>query len=257
MVVVPARAQDTAADAQAADPGHGETLYMAHCARCHGAKGGGGEGPPLARERLPRAPDDSALLGIVAYGIPGTAMDAYWWLPSADQRDIAAFVRSLAPSVPRTELPLGNPDSGRELFARGGCAGCHTVAGAGAALGPDLTAVGLRRNASYLREALTDPAAALPRGQSGLPPMFIDYLLVRVIDEDRREVTGVRVNEDSFTIQLKDAGGRLHSFYKPELRDLQKYFDRSLMPSYADVFGDAELDDLVSYLLSLTGDAER
>jgi hypothetical protein len=67
----------------------------------------------------------------------------------------------------------------------------------------------------------------------------------------------MRMNEDSYTIQLKDARGGLHSFYKPDLRLLEKQFDGSLMRSYRAAFTDDEMDDLVSYLMSLTGSAAR
>jgi hypothetical protein len=65
------------------------------------------------------------------------------------------------------------------------------------------------------------------------------------------------MNEDTYTIQLKDDRGNLHSFYKPALRELERQFDRSLMLSYRDRFTDDEVDDLVSYLMTLTGPEAR
>jgi cytochrome c1 len=66
-------------------------------------------------------------------------------------------------------------------------------------------------------------------------------------------VRGIRVNEDSFTIQLKDAAGRFHSFRKPELKDLRRLEKETPMPSYEGQLAAAELDDLVAYLASLKG----
>jgi hypothetical protein len=66
-------------------------------------------------------------------------------------------------------------------------------------------------------------------------------------------VRGIRVNEDSFTIQLRDAGGRYHSFRKAELKDLVRLSGRTPMPSFEGQIGQAELDDLVAYLASLKG----
>jgi hypothetical protein len=60
------------------------------------------------------------------------------------------------------------------------------------------------------------------------------------------------VNEDSYSIQLRDGRGNVRSFYKPALREVQKQFDRSLMRSYREAFTDDEIDDLVVYLMSLT-----
>lgn len=246
-------------------PGQAETLsdhdlargrihYVASCARCHGMRGTGGEGPSLARPRLPRAPDDESLIRIIQTGIPGTGMSETWWLSEPELIQLAGYVRSLAPhnSAAPDALP-GDPDRGRELFRRGQCDGCHTVGGFGTSRGSDLTTVGLRRGAVYLRESLVDPAAALPRGQTQVPDGFVDYLVVRVVDDGGTETLGIRMNEDSYTIQLEDASGNLHSFYKPALRELDKQFDRSLMPSYRDAFTDEEIDDLVAYLSTLRG----
>jgi putative heme-binding domain-containing protein len=240
------------------DLARGRVHYVASCGRCHGVNGLGGEGPPLARAQLPRVPDDDALIAIMTQGIPGTAMSGSWWLSQEELRQVASYVRSLAPSAGDAGAsPAGDAARGLMAFERGRCAGCHTVGGFGTARGPDLTAVGLRRGSEYLREAILNPAAALPRGQTAMPRDFVDYLMVRVVAEDGTEVRGTRVNEDTYTIQIKDARGVVHSFYKPALRELDKQFDRSLMRGYRDTFTDEEVDDLVSYLMTLTGPAPR
>lgn len=246
-------AADGSDDAQEAlDAGRGH--YLANCARCHGVDGGGGEGPPLARSVLSRAPDDAALVRIIATGIEGSAMGPTWWLGRDDREELAAFVRSLAPAGPdEVEHLSGDPVRGRGLFEEEGCVRCHTIRGFGTARGPDLTTVGARRGAGYLSEALVDPAAALPRGRTAMPRDFVDYLVVRVVDENGRAIRGMRMNEDSYTLQLKDARGVIHSFYKPELTRLEREFDRSLMQSYADRLTDEQLEDLVAYLASLNG----
>ena len=64
---------------------------------------------------------------------------------------------------------------------------------------------------------------------------------------------GLRINEDTFTIQLRDEAGDIHSLRKEDLTVLDKQFDSSLMPNYRDTFSDAELEDLVAYLASLRG----
>ncbi len=231
----------------------GRVHYIASCARCHGVDGGGGEGPSLARADLPRAPDDETLVRIMRGGIPGTGMSGSWWLSQGELAQVAVFVRSLAPSGPGDLELAGDPARGRELYEGARCSRCHTVGGFGTSRGPDLTSVGLRRGASYLRESVLDPAAALPRGQTAISPEFSDYLMVRVVDGDGNAMTGMRMNEDTYTIQLKDGRGRLHSYYKPALVELEKQYDRSLMRSYRDTFTDEELDDLVAYLSTLRG----
>jgi len=76
---------------------------------------------------------------------------------------------------------------------------------------------------------------------------------VHVVTKDGRSVNGTRVYEDSFTIELKDAAGRFHSFKKLELQKLEKLPGKSVMPSFKDTLSATQLDDLVAYLSSLKG----
>jgi len=66
-------------------------------------------------------------------------------------------------------------------------------------------------------------------------------------------VRGVRLNEDVFTLQLRDQAGRMHSFRKSETKAIQKEDGISLMPAYGDRIKGEDLDDLVAYLASLGG----
>ena len=67
-------------------------------------------------------------------------------------------------------------------------------------------------------------------------------------------VEGMRVNEDSFTVQLRDIEGTLHSLRKQELKTYRKLFGRTVMPNYAQKLSRAEVDDLVAYLAGLRGE---
>jgi len=205
--------------------------------------GTGGEGPSLARPTLRHAADEEALVKVIREGIEGTEMPSNWQISGNEARQIAAYVRSLG-WVESTPLP-GDPTRGREVFeGASGCGSCHMVGGDGGNLGPDLSDVGLRRGAAYLRESLVSPGATVPER----------YLLVRAQIRVGEEVVGVRVNEDSFTIQLRDPLGRIHSLSKLELENLDKAFGESLMPSYESDLSQSELEDLVAYLASLRGE---
>jgi putative heme-binding domain-containing protein len=232
-----------AAAAQDENLVRGRKLFDSHCARCHNMGGTGGEGPSLARPTLRHAADEEALLQIIQEGIEGTDMPGTWQISENEVRQIAAYVRSLGRVEP---TPLsGDPKRGQEVFeGASGCSMCHIVGGVGGVLGPDLSDVGLRRGAAYLRESLLSPGAAVAR----------EYLPVRVIAKGGEEIVGVRVNEDSFTIQLRDPAGRVHSFPKLEVQDLEKIFGESLMPSYQSELSPSELEDVVSYLASLRGE---
>jgi len=241
-------AADNAREFTAEDAARGRKLFTVHCARCHGMQGLGGTGPSLARPTLSQATDTQRLLAIIEGGIPGTAMPG--WrnnLIERDKRALAAFVRSLGTTA-EVHVP-GEPLRGKALFAKTGCVQCHTVAGAGGVKGPDLTLVGLRRGAERLRRMLLDPGAEKITGDDG----FFQFLPVRIVTATGREVDGLRVNEDSFTIQLRDLDDRLHSFRKTEVKVIEKGFARSYMPSFAHAFNATELDDLVAYLANLRG----
>jgi putative heme-binding domain-containing protein len=126
------------------------------------------------------------------------------------------------------------------------------VAGEGGTLGPELTNIGPRRSPDYLRQSILDPGAVLPRGTMLIPGRgFNEFLPVRVVTRDGHEVRGIRINEDSFTIQIRDAGNQFYSFRKADLQELEKQFGKSLMPEYKGRFSDSEVGDLVAYLSSL------
>lgn len=51
---------------------------------------------------------------------------------------------------------------GKLLFREQGCYGCHTIDKFGTPIGPDLSHVGSKYSAEYLRGWLTDPASQRP-----------------------------------------------------------------------------------------------
>jgi putative heme-binding domain-containing protein len=233
----------------------GQQLFVSHCSFCHGPAGEGGKGPTLAQPSLPRATDDNVLLEIIRSGLPGTEMPSSR-LKTEQLKSIAAFVRSLGRRPP--EPVTGNPVRGAQLYAtKGACAQCHSLHGHGGAIGPDLVGIGLRRSPAFLRRALIDPQAEIPlfysawRGDGGLPNNF---LFVRAIPKSGEPVAGVRVNEDTFVILVRDLGGRLHSLLKADLAELHRDWGFSPMPVYSGVFTAAELDDVVAFLASLRGE---
>ena len=222
-----------------ADLAAGEKLFENQCALCHGVKGGGGRGPMLTQAKLSRAPDDAALVNILEHGIRGTEMPGAGSMSEHEVRQTAAYVRSLG-KAPMKPVP-GNPTHGSEIYHAKGCVGCHSIKGEGGISAPDLAGIGARRSAGYLRESLVDPSAALPDG----------YLMVSVVTKGGEKVNGVRVNEDSFSIQIRDNSGRSHSFWKHEIAQVDKQRGKSPMPSFKGKLSDEELTDVVAYLASL------
>jgi cytochrome c oxidase cbb3-type subunit III len=232
----------------------GESLFQTHCAPCHGLKGDGGKGSNLAVRRLPRAPDDATLAAIIATGIPGTQMVGTRMTPS-ESADLIAFVRSLGRAAPAQ--PPGNRANGEIIFwSKGNCGECHTVGPRGGRLGPDLTQIGEKRSPSNLRTSLLDPQAEVPENFAFYRKVIYapdNYLRLRVTTQDGKQITGTRVNEDSFTIQLRDDADRIYSFRKSDLRELQKDWGKSPMPSFRGLLSEPELTDVIAYLSSLQG----
>ncbi|AMY07072.1 Cytochrome c oxidase subunit III [Luteitalea pratensis] len=245
--VPPPLAQPTAADLAS-----GAKVFEVYCARCHGMDGSGGSGPPLTRPRLRRAADEAGVIAIVSEGVPGTSMMGAWSLSEIETQQVAAYVRSLGQRPPETLT--GDADSGRRVYDSAGCAACHILEGGGTAFGPDLTDVGVLRGTAYLRESLINPAAARPERPLPYEPYgYPAYVQVRARPRRGDEVVGVRVNEDTFTIQLRDKTGRLVSFRKADLQQLAFEPETSVMPSYRGQLDDTQLNDLVAYLMTRTG----
>jgi hypothetical protein len=73
------------------------------------------------------------------------------------------------------------------------------------------------------------------------------------VTKEGGEVRGIRVNEDTFTIQVRDQAGKFYSLRKADLELLEKQIGKSLMPSFAARLTEPELNDLVAYLVSLQG----
>src|SRR5262249_52165230 len=95
-----------------------------------------------------------------------------------------------------------------------------------------------------------DPGTNQPVDAAG----FLAFLVVQAATHDGRIVRGLRINEDTFTIQIRDADNRVHSFAKRDLAELKREPAGSLMPNFGATIAPADLDDLIAYLSSLRGE---
>jgi precorrin-6B methylase 2 len=96
------------------------------------------------------------------------------------------------------------------------------------------------RTPEVLRRAITDPDADIESG----------YLTITVLTKAKERIQGIKLNEDDFSIQLRDTNANLRSFQKERLNELSREL-RSLMPSYESKLSPTEIDNLVAYLSSL------
>ena len=219
------------------DVAAGAELFASRCSSCHGADGRGDRGPDLTREVFRHGNSDRAIFMNILTGIPNTGMPSVR-LSDQEMWQIVAFVRSLR--APAEMAETGDPDAGRALYARHDCGRCHFVSGAGGRLGPELSTIGWTRSPVHLRASIVDPGADIEA----------DYRQVRVVGAGGGPTVGVLLNEDAYSIQLLDMAGRLRSFMKSDVEEIERPLV-SLMPSFAGRLDDPELDDLVAYLSSL------
>lgn len=223
------------------DVERGRHLFGINCAPCHGPEGNGGRGANLARPKLPRATDDKALFLIIRDGIQNTEMPGAWSLSDHETWQVVAHVRTLGRLA--QEKVAGDPQNGHNLLRSKGCVACHTVGAEGGRVGPPLTEIGARRSAAYMRDAILDPPAHLPE----------DFTMAEITTAGGRHITGIILNEDTYSVQVRDLTGNLHSLWKQDLATFEKNTDRTPMPAYRGRLMDTELDDLIAYLASLRG----
>jgi len=128
------------------------------CQRCHVV---GGAANPLVATRMTREPvwliahvRDPEMIG------PGLREPPPGGMNEGQARSIASYLRKV-----RTGAPSPNvSDQTRRasiVFGRY-CASCHMIDGEGGAVGPDLTRVGARHDAAWLRPWITQPDAVDP-----------------------------------------------------------------------------------------------
>ncbi len=227
-----------------ADVAIGRKLYEGRCGHCHGQNGEGGRGAVLNTGRLRHGSSDRELFATIRNGIPNTEMPGSRLGPEIDIWRVVAYVQQLGRQG-ASEIVSGDPKAGALVYQRSGCATCHSINSEGGFFGPDLTDIGAKRATRYLRESIVNPDADIP----------LDYRSASVIDRTGKSVSGIHLNEDEYSIHLRDTGGNLRSFMKSELAEIALP-RRSMMPPYA-TLAPSDLDNLVAYLSSLRPDQMR
>lgn len=174
---------------------NGAELFAENCAVCHGAKGTGGVGTPLALESFLRGVSDEYLFKAIRNGRPGRVMPAFENLSDAQVTAVVGYVRSWSDSPAPAEDPTpvsGDPVRGAQLFASH-CASCHGEEGVGGH-GTGVT-FSRPRDLSIIPPALNNPGflsaasdqmirATIHHGRAGTPmPAFGGQLAATDIDD--------------------------------------------------------------------------
>ncbi len=217
----------------------GQEYYRLRCAECHGAVGEGGRGPNLAAGVFYHGGEDQDVFDTVRNGIRGTEMPGFG---SSEERlwQVVAFIRSLNQAATPEEA-RGDATRGKALFqGKGDCLSCHRVGPEGGFSGPGLGSVGSQRSLAHLRTSMLDPNDDVRRR----------YWLVTVTGPNGARTLGNVLNEDRHSLQLLDLRGKLRSFDKATLQTIERD-PNSMMQSYDGMFDESEMEDLLSYLVSL------
>jgi putative heme-binding domain-containing protein len=224
--------------ASAADLEVGRRLYIGRCGHCHGQDGEGGRGAVLNAGRFRHGSSDRELFSIIRNGIPNTEMPGAFNLPDLEVWRLVGHIQQLSRQG-ASEPSSGAAAAGAIVYEKSGCAVCHTVDGRGGFLGPDLTGIGAKRAVRHLRQSIVNPSADIP----------LDYRLVSVTDRVGTNISGIHLNEDEYSVHLRDVSGNLRSFMKSDI-GLMTLPRQSLMPPFT-APATADLENLVAYLSAL------
>ena len=155
---------------------------------------------------------------------------------------LIAFLRTMGEVDPST-LSIGDASRGERVFrGQGACLDCHRLGTEGSRTAPDLTAIAASRTAGELERSLIDPTGSmLPVNRP-----------IRAVTNDGDVITGRRLNEDTYTIQMIDQNERLVSLDKADLSELTRVMT-SPMPAFGETLSEEQLSDLLAYLLTLKG----
>jgi cytochrome c oxidase cbb3-type subunit III len=222
----------------------GKSLFRGNCAFCHGATGEGGRGPNLVSGTPVHGASDTDLRRVISKGIPGTPMPSFG-LEHEEMDRLVVYVKSLRNASVAPEKGPGDAIAGKAVYEKLRCSACHRIGGEGSVYGPELTRIGSGRPLAYLRQSIVDPSADVPS----------EYETVTVVNKDGKKISGIRINEDTFSVQLRTIGQDFLMIQKDEVKEVRAE-KRSLMPPFAHL-PQKDLDDLVSYLMFLRSEVSQ
>jgi mono/diheme cytochrome c family protein len=155
--------------------------------------------------------------------------------PASARGGRGAAVAAVPPVPGGTGAPPAAPGGGGR--GRGGAPGAAPARGGGG--GGAGGGRGAAPNPQQLERSIIDPSAELAP----------EYRVYQVVTKSNVTARGSLLNQDTFSVQMRDGSDKLMSFWK---QDLKEYgFLPSPMPSYKNTLTPQEIADLVSYLVSL------
>lgn len=227
----------------------GKSLFRGLCSGCHGGAARGGKGPDLTDERwLHGDGTDKSFASIIERGVPGTTMKKLGESLKPEQiGKIIAYIRSLsALAGDSTWKPYatGDPIAGETLFfdpkSQFTCNKCHALDRRGGGIGPKLDRIASRRSAQYIMESIVNPS-------QDIDPQYEQVL---VLTNAGKTISGLRINETNFSVQIREQDGRFHSFNKRDLEETRS-LETSLMPgNMPEILTVKQLHDIFAFLMT-------
>ena len=146
------------------------------------------------------------------------------------------------PDLVREVMSAGDAARGEALYRSNdlACLKCHSIAGSGGRVGPDLSGLGSRVQIDYLVESILEPSEAIKEG----------YQTINVTTREGQLFSGVKLRESTRALLLRDSEDRVLSIPLSSIETARPGL--SLMPSgLADNLSRGEFADLVKFLSSL------
>lgn len=252
----PAPAYPTRPAGDPAKIAHGQQLFGANCAFCHGNDARGGEtGPNLVRSELILNDQHAELITpVVRNGRLDKGMPAFQ-LSENDIADIAEFIHSqplnLRGRSAVIDILVGDADAGKAYFnGAGKCNTCHSPTG-------DLAGIGSRMQPKALQNAIVAGQAGRggfgpPPGGAAAAPSKIPPTTVTVTLANGEKVEGKLITIDAFDVSLTTSDGSYRS-YALEQRGVKAVVHNPLQ-AHIDMltrWTDTDIHNVTKYLSSL------
>ena len=159
-----------------------------------------------------------------------------------DVHAVVTYLRSLQGTKITLKLP-GDPIRGETLFfGKAGCSGCHMAAGKGGFIASDLSGYARGHAMDEIQSVIASPTP-VSNGQARM---------VTATTRAGEKYVGRIRNEDNFSLQLQMLDGTFFFVDKSDIERLDS--SQTLMHSdYGSTLSHEELNDLVSYLMRVSG----
>lgn len=153
------------------------------------------------------------------------------------------WTMEMAEAVLAKELEGRNLERGKNMFAATACYSCHSIAGEGGNIGPDLTQLGTRFTMKDMLEAIIHPNAVIS-----------DQYASTVFEmKEGKSIVGRITNEDENTYYISQnpfAPDAVREIPKKEVISAKNSSVSIMMPGLINRLNEEELKDLMAYLVS-------